>query len=109
MLSSPIGRVRLVGMVEGASFVALLGIAMPLKYFADLPMAVRIVGMAHGVLFLAYLAVIFLAVRNKAWPGARAPMLVVASLLPFGPFFVDGQLRDRERELGASTSDPKRP
>ena len=37
----PILRAGL-GMVEGISFLILLGIAMPLKYFAGMPMAVRV-------------------------------------------------------------------
>jgi integral membrane protein len=40
-LQSPIGRVRLLGMIEGVSFLVLLGIAMPLKYLADQPLAVK--------------------------------------------------------------------
>ena len=35
---------RLVALLEGSSFLALLFIAMPLKYLAGLPLAVRIVG-----------------------------------------------------------------
>ncbi|WP_323668520.1 DUF3817 domain-containing protein, partial [Aliarcobacter butzleri] len=37
---------------ERLSFLILLFIAMPLKYFVGLPIAVKIVGMAHGVLFI---------------------------------------------------------
>ncbi|RYG53979.1 MAG: DUF3817 domain-containing protein, partial [Chitinophagaceae bacterium] len=35
---------RKIALVEGISFLVLLFIAMPLKYLADLPMAVRIIG-----------------------------------------------------------------
>ncbi|MEL0005162.1 MAG: DUF3817 domain-containing protein, partial [Opitutales bacterium] len=45
---------RLLGNIEGISYLLLLGIAMPMKYFFGFPMAVKIVGMAHGVLFIAY-------------------------------------------------------
>ena len=44
-----IERVRSVGKVEGLSYLLLLGIAMPLKYMAGMPMAVSIVGLIHGV------------------------------------------------------------
>lgn len=101
MLGSSLTRLRLIGLLEGGSFVLLLGVAMPLKYFADLPVAVRVVGMAHGVLFIAYLLAIGLAVRAKAWPLKDAGTLVAASLLPLGPFFVDGRIRAAERaQLG---------
>lgn len=42
---------RIVALIEGVSFLVLLGIGMPLKYLADIPAAVRITGWAHGVLF----------------------------------------------------------
>ena len=34
---SPLGRLRLIAFVEGCSYLALLGVAMPLKYFAGMP------------------------------------------------------------------------
>ena len=51
--TNAIDRLRLASILDGISYLILLGIAMPLKYFAGEPLAVRIVGMAHGVLFLA--------------------------------------------------------
>jgi hypothetical protein len=40
-------------LIEGLSLLLLLGVAMPLKYLADQPLAVRYVGLVHGVLWLA--------------------------------------------------------
>lgn len=66
---------------------------MPLKYFAGQPEAVRIVGMAHGVLFLAYvLAIVHAQIEYDGWPMKRSLLLVLASLLPFGPFIVDRKI-----------------
>ena len=48
------GRLRAVGMVEAVSFLLLLGVAMPLKYFAGMPLAVKIAGWIHGLLFIAF-------------------------------------------------------
>ncbi|MEO5716813.1 MAG: DUF3817 domain-containing protein, partial [Luteolibacter sp.] len=42
-----IGRVRLVGMIEGVSFLLLMGVAMPLKYLAGMPVAVKVAGWGH--------------------------------------------------------------
>ena len=89
-LSTALGRLRLIGMLEGISFLVLLGIAMPLKYLAGHPEAVRVVGMAHGVLFVAYVAAIIQAqVGYDNWPWRRSGLVLLASLLPFGPFVVD--------------------
>jgi len=98
----PVGRVRLVGMLEGISFLVLLGIAMPLKYMADMPMAVRVTGMAHGVLFLLFIWVIFQAWGNKALSTKQSALAFVASLIPFGPFLIDRRLEGSETQSGDS-------
>ena len=54
-----LSRLRLLSIVEGTSTLLLFGIAMPLKYLADMPLAVRIVGSLHGLLFVC-LAIVFL-------------------------------------------------
>jgi len=91
-LSSSIGRLRLVGVLEGTSFLLLVGVAMPLKYLAGMPGAVSVLGMAHGVLFLAYVAAILQAHLEHGWPVRRSALLFVAALLPFGPFVADRRL-----------------
>ena len=48
-----IRALRTLAIIEGVSTLVLFGIAMPLKYFAGLPLAVRIVGSLHGALFVA--------------------------------------------------------
>jgi len=91
-LSTSLGRLRLVGILEGASFLLLTGVAMPLKYLAGHPEAVRVVGMAHRVLFLAYVTALIQTHLDYDWPGKRSALLFVAALLPFGPFIADRKL-----------------
>ena len=91
-IQSSLGRLRVIGFLEGLSFVVLIGIAMPLKYFADEPGAVRVVGMAHGVLFLLYLAAVAQAAVEYGWKLKLVALLVFASVLPFGPFVADAKL-----------------
>lgn len=91
-ISTVLGRLRLVGLLEGISFLVLLFIAMPLKYAAGQPEMVRIVGMAHGVLFLAYVWAIVQAHAEYAWGVRTSAFLFLASLLPFGPFIADRRL-----------------
>lgn len=93
---SSVGRVRAVGMLEGISFLLLMGIAMPLKYMAGMPEAVRYTGWAHGLLFIAYGLVIFLAWTEGKLPFRKALLAFVASLLPFGPFIIDKRLQLEE-------------
>jgi integral membrane protein len=82
-----------VALVEGISYVVLLGIAMPLKYFFNIPMAVKIVGWVHGVLFMAYLAFLLLCWIEYRWSFMRVVNYFIASLLPVLPFFVERKLR----------------
>ncbi|MDP6933923.1 MAG: DUF3817 domain-containing protein [Myxococcota bacterium] len=96
MWRTPIGRVRLTGMVEGASFLVLLGIAMPLKYVWGMPLAVRVVGIIHGVLFLLFCGVLADAKQEEGWSVKRAAGPLVAALLPFGPFLIDRRLREQQ-------------
>jgi len=89
MLKTILGRLRVIAFLEGVSFLVLLGIAMPLKYFASNPEPVRIVGMAHGILFIAY---VFLLIQTKFfynWTMKKSILAFVASLIPFGTFYAD--------------------
>jgi integral membrane protein len=77
----------------------LSGIAMPLKYLGDLPLAVRIAGSLHGLLFVC-LAIGFLLVTQHV-PISRklATADIIATGLPFGPFVFDrcpGELDNTE-------------
>jgi integral membrane protein len=53
-----IQTLRVVGFLEGISFLLLLFIAMPMKYIFDNPILVKYVGMGHGVLFILFFFVI---------------------------------------------------
>jgi integral membrane protein len=90
-------RLRLIGKIEGVSFLVLLGIAMPLKYAAGLPMAVKVVGWAHGVLFVLFVASLWAARREAKLPERLSALVFIAALLPFGPFVIDRRLEQLAR------------
>lgn len=93
-----LARFRTVAWIEGLSYIVLLFIAMPLKYFADLPLAVRVVGMAHGVLFIAYVVLVALLLARGRFSLLRAAWALLMSIVPFGTFLLDRQLA---RDLAA--------
>lgn len=102
-LRTAVGRLRVVGFLEGLSFVLLLGIAMPLKYIAGQPEAVRVVGMAHGILFLLYLFAGFRAAAEYNWSWKTTLLLIIAAFVPFGPFIFDARLLRSEFQRAEST------
>lgn len=91
-IKNPVGRLRVIGFWEGLSFLVLLLIAMPLKYGFDEPGAVRVVGMAHGVLFMLYVWAAIQASSALGWTLQRLGLVLLASLLPAGPFVVEAKI-----------------
>ena len=89
---------RRIALIEGLSFLVLLGIAMPLKYVAGKPEAVKIVGWIHGVLFVIFCWALLQTMLNRNWSFKRAAAVFIASLLPFGPFVLDKKLKAWEAE-----------
>ena len=90
---------RVVGILEGISYLVLLCIAMPLKYFYGIPEAVKYTGWAHGVLFMAYIPAVFIARKAMNWNFVWTVFALKASIIPFGTFYLDRYLVKREKEL----------
>ena len=92
-MNSTIKTFTTIAFLEGVSYVVLLGIAMPLKYIFDMPLAVKFVGWAHGVLFVAYGAFLLLCWIKYKWSFKRVVVYFIASLLPLLPFWVERNLK----------------
>jgi integral membrane protein len=93
LLGSSVGRLRIVGIVEGTSFLLLLFIAMPMKYAMDEPAGVYWLGRAHGGLWMLYLLALADAWIDRSWGLGKVFLLFLASCLPFGPFVADRKLK----------------
>jgi integral membrane protein len=87
-----LSRLRLLGTVEGVSTLVLFGVAMPLKYMGNMPLAVTIVGSIHGVLFLALASMFVLGTKRIPISTGLAFAGIVAAVVPFGPFVLDRRL-----------------
>lgn len=83
---------RRVAIPEGISFLVLLFLAMPLKYGLGIEWPVKVVGWIHGILFIAYCYYALRCWIAYRWPFRFATMAFAASVLPFGPFFIDRRL-----------------
>lgn len=116
LLSTPVGRFRVVAFVEGVSYLVLLLVAMPIKYVPALgqhPEPTRIVGTIHGGLFVLFAVAGFRAQAARGWPAREAVRGFVAAIVPGGTFVYDRFLRREyaaERAgRGAAASDLQRP
>lgn len=89
LFTTSLGWLRVIAFLEGLSYIVLLCIAMPLKYYAGKPEAVKHVGMAHGVLFVAYLLLVALVALKQKWSLKEIVIAVLASLVPIGTFYAD--------------------
>jgi integral membrane protein len=87
---------RKIAFAEGVSFLVLLLLAMPLKYFANLPMAVKVIGGLHGILFVAFIILAYIVKEEykKNWGWIVKAFL--ASIIPFGTFVMDKEWKKEE-------------
>lgn len=97
MKNSIIRKFGLINTIEGYSYLALLFIAMPLKYSLGFAMAVKIVGMIHGILFIMFLVLGVLAWIEAKWSLNQTIIFFIASLLPFGTFFTKSKIYSYEK------------
>ncbi|MDZ4733849.1 MAG: DUF3817 domain-containing protein [Nitrospirota bacterium] len=87
---------RMIALAEGISFLTLLCIAMPMKYFMGMPEVVRVVGSIHGGLFVLYVGLLAVLHFRQRWPFMFSLYAFIASIIPFGTFMLDKHLREKE-------------
>lgn len=93
LLQTRIGRLRIVGFLEGLSLLALVFIAVPIKHFADDPLPVRVIGPIHGVLFLLFILNALGTGIEHRWSFRTTTWKVLAAcLVPFGTFYIDRKI-----------------
>ena len=101
-MSMNIQTLRIIGLLEGISFLLLLFIAMPMKYMLDNPVLVKYVGMGHGVLFILFLIVLFTVCERQKWSIYMFILGLIASILPFGTFVFDRKLKAFQQPIAES-------
>lgn len=80
---------RTISFLEGVSYILLLFVAVPLKYLAEEAQLVKFLGMPHGVLFVLYVMLALIIRSKMKWGFGATIFVLVASLLPFGTFYID--------------------
>jgi integral membrane protein len=93
MLTSSLGRLRLLGLLEGLSLLLLVGVAVPLKHLYANPALVRALGPVHGLLFVLFVLNTLRVGVEQGWQFRHTTWKVLlACLLPFGTFYIDRKI-----------------
>tara|TARA_B100001287_G_scaffold217040_1_gene185908 strand:+ start:1607 stop:1879 length:273 start_codon:yes stop_codon:yes gene_type:complete len=80
---------RVVALLEGVSYILLLFLAVPIKYWGGDEQWVKLLGMPHGILFFGYIAIAFSLKSSKKWSFRDLLIILICSIFPFGTFYVD--------------------
>lgn len=94
-VSRLLSHLSLMTLIEGASLIALVLIAVPIKYGLDFPLAVQVVGPIHGALFLWTMGALLVSVFAGRLAAAKGALVFFAALIPFGGLW-SHRLLDRE-------------
>lgn len=88
---------RILGIVEGISFLVILFITMPLKYIWEMKEPNLVVGMVHGVLFIVYCLLVLVVGYKFKWKFLTIFWALLASIIPFGTFVADKKIFKEEQ------------
>ena len=88
-IAAALQRYRVMANVVGVLLILLIVVAVPLKYWADMPTPVTVLGTAHGWLYaLFFLSAVDLALRAK-WTLKGAIVALVLGTIPFLSFVAE--------------------
>lgn len=89
--------IRYIAVAEGISYLLLLTLSI-LKRTTDLDVQkiFHYMGMTHGILFVLFVGAIGLGLYKLNWAVSKAIWAFIASLIPFGTFYLDYQLKKEE-------------
>ncbi|MFK7050888.1 DUF3817 domain-containing protein [Flavobacterium columnare] len=82
---------RNIALLEGVSYIVIMLNMLMIKPFnlTLYKMLLFPVGMSHGVLFILYVILAFLLQRKLKWDFRTTIVILLASLIPFGTFYIE--------------------
>ena len=80
---------RIIAFLEGLSYILLMTFGLYFKYRLNDDSYVKLLGMPHGILFMLYILFTFLLRKQEQWSFINFGIILFASLIPFGTFYVD--------------------
>jgi integral membrane protein len=93
LLKTKVGRLRITGFLEGVSLLALVFIAVPVKYIGENDSLVKALGPVHGAIFLLFLFITLSVGVEQNWKFKTTTWKVIlACFIPFGTFYIDKKI-----------------
>ncbi|AXG74126.1 DUF3817 domain-containing protein [Flavobacterium arcticum] len=92
LFKTKIGRLRIIGFLEGISLLTLIFIAVPMKYCFDNPTLSKNLGPIHGAIFLLFLLNALSIGIEQKWKLKTTSKILVSCFIPFGTFYIDHQI-----------------
>ena len=80
---------RIVAFLEGVSYILLMTFGLYFKYQLNDDTYVKLLGMPHGILFVLYIVLAFLLRKKENWNFIDFAIILFASLVPMGTFYID--------------------
>tara|TARA_A100001015_G_scaffold308382_2_gene405921 strand:+ start:359 stop:745 length:387 start_codon:yes stop_codon:yes gene_type:complete len=88
-----INTLRVISIIEGLSYLALIFIGMPLKYGAQITDVNKVLGMGHGILTIIFCIVLGMVWFQNQIRTKLCVKIFVASLIPFGAFWAEKKMK----------------
>jgi integral membrane protein len=93
LFKTKIGRLRIIGYLEGISLLVLVFVAVPMKYYFGNPNLSKSIGPIHGALFLLFLFNTLSVGVEQNWKFKKTTWRVIlACFIPFGTFYIDSKI-----------------
>lgn len=82
---------KTIAILEGISYILLFANMLIIKpnYIDIYKQLLYPIGMSHGVLFIGYIGLAFILQSRKKWNLKTFGLILIASLLPFGTFYIE--------------------
>ncbi|UIR56762.1 DUF3817 domain-containing protein [Sphingobacterium sp. SRCM116780] len=93
LFKTKIGRLRIIGFLEGISLLVLVFLAVPMKYYFHNPSLSSVLGPIHGAIFLLFLFHTLSVGIEQNWKfKAITWKIILACFIPFGTFYIDNKI-----------------
>lgn len=93
LFKTKLGRIRIIGFLEGLSLLVLIFVAIPMKHFFHNPALSKFLGPIHGAIFLVFVLNTMSLAIEQNWKFRKTTWkIIVACFIPFGTFYIDHKI-----------------